>query len=286
MLQNKRCLITGANAGIGFATALQLARMGAELVIVCRDQAKSDEAKRQLIEQSGQPKITALAADLSNFASIRQLSDALHQQFDRLDILINNAGGVFSTFELTADGLERTIALNHFNYFLLTYHCLGLLQAAPSARIVNVASEGNFRGEINLDSFTQNKGFSTLVAYRQSKLANVLFTYELAERLRGTTITCNCLHPGVVDTQIGNKRQSWFISLGWNVMKWWSSSITPTEGAATSVYLASNADVQDISGKYFDTCRAIEPNPVAHDVALRKLLWQFSEEKAGIRYAL
>jgi len=280
-MQNKNVLITGGNAGIGLATAIDLAKKGANIFIVSRSEEKAKEAVRKINAESGNANAKYFLADLSSQKSIRTLAEAVKKEITVLDVLINNAGGVFPDFKLSDDGLEMTIATNHFAYFLLTNLLLDLIKKSDYARIVNVSSGSHYKGKIDFASFTENKGYFILKAYEQSKLANVLFTQELAERLATTNVTVNALHPGFVKTDIGKKGTQWYANLFWTI----SSNLTAIsieDGAKTSIYLASSDAVKNVSGKYFDKCKEKTPAPLAADKALQKQLWVESERLCAI----
>jgi NAD(P)-dependent dehydrogenase (short-subunit alcohol dehydrogenase family) len=280
-MQNKNVLITGGNAGIGLATAIDLAKKGANIFIVSRSEEKAKEAVQKINAENGNANAKYFLADLSSQKSIRALAEAVKKEITVLDVLINNAGGVFPDFKLSEDGLEMTIATNHFAYFLLTNLLLDLIKKSDYARIVNVSSGSHYKGKIDLASFTENKGYFILKAYEQSKLANVLFTQELAERLAATNVTVNALHPGFVKTDIGKKGTQWYASLFWTI----SSNLTAIsveDGAKTSIYLASSDAVKNVSGKYFDKCKEKTPAPLAADKALQKQLWAESERLCAI----
>lgn len=280
-MMNKIILITGGSSGIGFETAKALAAKGETVFIVGRNETKTAEAVKTIIETTGNKNIKYFLADLSSQKSIRQLASQIRSELNHIDVLINNAGGVFSDFKLSEDGLEMTIATNHFSYFLLTNQLLELIKKSDAGRIVNVASGSHYRGKIDFDSFTQNKGFFTLSAYEQSKLANVLFTQELAERLKDTHITVNSLHPGMVKTHIGNKDMPWYVSAVWSFITN-LAAISVEAGAKTSVYLATSDEVKTISGKYFDKCKQKEVASRAKDKTLQKKLWEVSEQLCPI----
>jgi NAD(P)-dependent dehydrogenase (short-subunit alcohol dehydrogenase family) len=280
-MQNKNVLITGGNAGIGLATAIDLAKKGANIFIVSRSEEKAKEAVQKINAESGNTNAKYFLADLSSQKSIRSLAEAVKKEITVLDVLINNAGGVFPDFKLSEDSLEMTIATNHFAYFLLTNLLLDLIKKSDYARIVNVSSGSHYKGKIDFASFTENKGYFILKAYEQSKLANVLFTQELAERLAATNVTVNALHPGFVKTDIGKKGTQWYANLFWTI----SSNLTAIsveDGAKTSIYLASSDAVKNVSGKYFDKCKEKTPAPLAADKALQKQLWAESERLCGI----
>jgi NAD(P)-dependent dehydrogenase (short-subunit alcohol dehydrogenase family) len=273
----KTILITGGSSGIGLATAEALAAQGAEIILAARSEAKLKEAKLQIETKTGNNKIRYYVADFSSQKSIRSLADQVKENYEKIDVLINNAGGVFPEFKLNADGLEMTIGTNHFAYFLLTNLLLDLVKKSDYARIVNVASGSHYSGKIDFESFTKNKGYFILRAYAQSKLANVLFTAELAERLKGTQVTVNCLHPGFVKTDIGNKDTQWFSKLFWTLSSK-LAGLSVENGAKTSIYLASSDEVKGVTGKYFDKCKEKDPAPLAKDKNLQKELWRVSEQ--------
>lgn len=280
-MKDKIVLITGGSSGIGLATAKALAAQGAEIILAARSEEKLKEAVQQIASTTGAKNIKYYVADFSSQKSIRALAANVKKDYQQIDVLINNAGGVFPAFKLNEDGLEMTIGTNHFAYFLLTNLLLDLIKKSDYARIVNVASGSHYDGKIDFESFTKDKGYFILKAYAQSKLANVLFTAELAERLTGTQVTVNCLHPGFVKTDIGNKDTQWYSKLFWTL----SSSIaglSVESGAKTSVYLASSPDVQGISGKYFDKCKEKDPSALAKDKNLQKELWRVSEQLCPI----
>jgi NAD(P)-dependent dehydrogenase (short-subunit alcohol dehydrogenase family) len=280
-MKDKIILITGASSGIGLATAEALAAKGAELILAARSEEKLKEAAQHITSKTGNQKIKYFVCDFSSQNSIRKLAENVRKNYTTIDVLINNAGGVFPEFKLNEDGLEMTIGTNHFAYFLLTNLLIDLIKRSDYARIVNVASGSHYDGKIDYDSFTQNKGYFILKAYAQSKLANVLFTTELSERLKGTNVTVNCLHPGFVKTDIGNKDTQWYSKLFWTLSSK-LAGISVADGAKTSVYLASSDEVKGISGKYFDKCKMKEPSKLAQDRDLQKELWLKSEQMCSI----
>jgi retinol dehydrogenase 12 len=283
MQVKKIMLISGASDGIGFETAKQLAAKEFEIIIIGRNIEKVFKACESLKKLSGKSAIHSFTADLSLHADIKKLSKEIHERFSKIDVLINNAGGVFSKFQLTNEGLEKTIATNHFNYFLLTFYLLDLLKRAPNARIINVASNSHYSGKIDLESFTKNKKYFIVKAYEQSKLANVFFTYELARRLGQSTITVNALHPGRVKTSIGSKTKNPLYSFGWEVAKM-MGSVSVEEGAKTSVYLAASDEVKEITAGYFSHCKPKKSSSLSYDKMLAHQLWQYSEEFSNIKF--
>ena len=280
-MKGRNVIITGGNAGIGLATSIALAKQGANIYIVSRGKDKAEEAVKIIISKSGNKNVKYFLANLSSQKSIRQLASEIKKEMSVIDVLINNAGGTFSDFTLSEDGLEMTIATNHFAYFLLTNLLLDLIKKSDYARIVNVASGSHYKCKIDFESFTKKKSYFIMKAYEQSKLSNVLFTNELAERLKGTNITVNSLHPGFVKTHIGNKNATWYSDLFWSIATT-LGAISVEDGAKTSVYLASSPEVKSITGKYFDKCKEKKPAPLALDKELGKQLWKRSEELCPI----
>src|SRR5579859_1049749 len=203
-MDGKVVLITGANSGVGFATARQLAELGAVVIMVCRDPGRGSAARNAVAQVATGPEPTLLLADLSSQAAVYALSDEVHARFARIDVLLNNAGAIFARRELTADGIEKTFAVNHLAPFLLTNLLLDLVRASPAGRIVTVASESH-SGRLDFDNLQGERRYSFLAAYNRSKLGNILFTYELARRLAGTGVTANCLSPGPTMTRFGDE---------------------------------------------------------------------------------
>lgn len=275
-MKDKVILITGSSSGIGLATAEALAAMGAKIILAARSADRLQEAAASITTKTGNKNISYYIADFSSQKSIRALAEKVKKDHTKIDVLINNAGGVNADFALTEDGLEKTIAINHFAYFLLTNQLLDLIKKSDYARIVNVASDSHYNGKIDFESFTKKKGYFITKAYAQSKLANVLFTQELAERLSGTNVTVNSLHPGFVKTDIGNKDQKWYAKMIWTFITS-IGAISLIDGAKTSVYLASSSEVKGVTGKYFNKCAIQEPAKLTEDKALQKELWRVSE---------
>src|SRR5829696_7949288 len=245
----KICLITGATSGIGKATAMGLANMGASVVMVGRDQGKGEAVMAEIKEKCTNASVDLMLADLSSQEEIRRLAGEFKEAYPRLDVLINNAGLFRSKRITTAEGLETTFAVNHLAYFLLTKLLLDVLKASASSRIVNVSSGDHNNGAIDFDDLQGEKGYKGAKAYSQSKLADVLVTYELARRLEGTGITANCLHPGAgVRTNFGSGVSGVF---GLIVRALRPFMISPEKGAETSIYLASSPEVEGLSGRYF-----------------------------------
>jgi len=279
-MQGKVCIVTGANSGIGKATAMGLAQMGATVVMVCRNQAKGEEAQSEIKDKSGNDAIDLQHADLSSQESIRQLAENIQQHYQQLHVLINNAGVVNLSRRETTDGLEMTFAVNYLAPFLLTNLLLEKLIASAPARIVNVSSESHRTGYIRMDDLQLEKGYRSMRAYGQSKLALVLFTYELARRLQGTSVTANCLHPGFVATNIG---QNGIGFVGRSITKLiFSIGISPEEGAKTSIYLASSPEIEGVTGKYFVKSIPVRSAPISYDETLQRQFWDESAKLVNL----
>ncbi len=274
-MQGKICLVTGANSGIGKATALGLAQLGATVVMVCRDRAKGEAAQSEIKAKSGNQAVDLLLADLSSQQSIRQLAQDFKQRYSQLHVLINNAGVFNLTRHETVDGLEMTFTVNQLAPFLLTNLLLDVIKASAPARIINVSSAAHEIGYIKLDDLQSKQHYRPMRAYGQSKLALLLFSYELARRLEGTGVTVNSLHPGFVTTNIGQGNISSFAR---TVTKSILSllGVSPEEGARTSMYLASSPDVEGVTGKYFVKSIPKRSAPVSYDESLQQQVWEES----------
>ncbi|WP_102127513.1 SDR family oxidoreductase [Deinococcus planocerae] len=277
-MQGKTVLITGATGGIGQATARALARQGARVVIVGRDARKAQAVTGELRDQTGNADVDFLIADLSSLASVRLLARDFRANHPHLHVLINNAGGVNQTRQVTPDGYELTFAVNHLAPFVLTQELLGTLRATPGARIVNVSSSAQAQGHIDFGDLMGERRYSPMRAYYQSKLANVLFTYELARRLAGSGVTANALHPGVVNSGFGGDARG-VMGLAMRAIKRFGS-VTPGEGARTSVYLASSPEVEGVTGKYFEKEKAVASGKESYDEEVARRLWDVSERLA------
>ncbi len=274
-MQGKRILITGANSGIGLVAARELAAQGAEIVLACRDSAKTEKALREISAAGGTPAVN-LPVDLSSFASVRALADSFLKKYDRLDVLINNAGTLPNTQQFTKDGYEMQIGVNHFAHFLLTNLLLDCLTASAPSRIITISSTLHKQGQIDFDTFKGFDSYDGRHSYNQSKLANALFAVELAKRLEGTGVTSNYLHPGAVQTDIV-RDFPWYLRLAVRFM-----FISPEKGALTTIKLASEPSLDDTTGTYFDQCEVADPSPYTNDDALRRKLWDVSAEAVGL----
>ncbi len=269
-MKGKTCVVTGATSGIGRVTALELGRRGARLVLVCRDRAKAAAVAAEI----GGAEV--VVADLSVQADVRRAAAEVLALCPRLDVLVNNAGALFQERRLTADGLESTFAVNHLAYFLLTLLLLERLKAGGPARVVNVASDAHRPAKtIPFDDLDGARSYSAVARYSESKLANILFTRELARRLEGTQVTANSLHPGGVATGFAGQTRG---LLGLFVRLVRPFMLTPEEGARTVVWLASAPEAEGLSGRYFAKCREKRPTRAALDDALARRLWDVSEK--------
>ena len=279
IMRGKTCLITGASDGIGYVAARELARMGARVVMVGRNAAKTDAAVERIVAETGNPAVERLLADLSSQREVRRVAAEVLELLPRIDVLLNNAGAVFLSNKRSVDGLELTFALNHMGYFLLTDLLLERLRESTPARIINVSSSshwqpGKFRAE-DLPNPGGNRGYR---AYGRSKLCNILFTYELARRLEGTGITVNALHPGLVQTNIARNN-----GLLGRVVNFFigARGVDADKGAETLVYLSSSPEVDGVTGKFFIDCRAVPSSELSYDTELATRLWEMSESIAA-----
>jgi retinol dehydrogenase-12 len=279
LMDGKVCMVTGATSGIGKVTARELLRKGAMLVMVGRSQERCDITAEQFRKDTGSELVDYLVADLSSQAEVRRLANDFLGRYDRLDVLVNNAGGFFMKRQESVDGIEMTFALNHLNYFLLTHLLLECVQASAPARIVNVSSNGHRGARINFDDLQGERIYSGWRAYAQSKLANVLHAYQLSRRLDAGRVTVNALHPGFVSTRLARNNGLVF-QLVMPLMRIIARS--PEEGARTSVYLATSPQVQGVTGKYFEDSQVVPADPAADDEATAQRLWRVSMGMTGL----
>jgi retinol dehydrogenase 14 len=279
-MAGKVVLITGGTGGIGRATAIGLAAMGARVGITGRDRARAEQAAYEIRAASGNPTVDAFAADMTVQAEVRRLAVAVLDAYPRLHVLVNNVGGFWAHRHPTADGLERTFALNHLAPFLLTNLLLDRLKASKPARVVTVSSGAQAMGRIDFDDLQGSHNYSGQRAYNQSKLANVMFSNELARRLEGTGVTANALHPGVVRTNFGAEDQARFFAVVSRVLL--PLLKTPAEGAKTSIYLASSPDMGGVTGKFFANRKPKTTNTIARDSDMTARLWKVSGRLVGM----
>jgi retinol dehydrogenase-14 len=276
----KVVLITGGTGGIGKATAIGLAKLDARIGITGRDATRADQAASDIRAASGNAAVDAFAADMSSQSEVRRLAVAILDTYPRLDVLINNVGGFWAHRHATADGLEHTFAVNHLAPFLLTTLLLDRLKASAPARIVTVSSNAQRLGRIEFDDLQGAHSYSGQRAYNQSKLANVMFTTELARRLQGTGVTATCLHPGVVRTHFGAEDQSrWFTLVSHVILPLLK---TPAQGAETPIYLAASPEIGGVTGQFFTGRRRRTANRAAYEIDVTAKLWTISAGLVGI----
>ncbi len=275
-MTGKICLVTGATSGIGEVTAHALARRGATLIVVGRNPGKTRDTAHRIVQQTGNHAVEPMVADLSSQQAIRHLTHEFLSRYQHLHVLVNNAGALIMSREKSVDGIAPMFALNHLSYFLLTNLLLDTIKRSAPARIVNVASDTHRGAKLDFANLEGGTGFA---GYGQSKLANILFTYELARRLEGTGVTVNALHPGVVGTNFAaniNPLVRLLKPLANKVM------LSPEDGAQTSIYLATSPEVEGISGKYFDKKKAVQSSPMSYDTAAARQLWEISAKMVGL----
>ncbi len=281
-MDGKVVLITGGTSGIGKAAATALAGMGAEVIVTGRNRQKGEDAVEEIRRESGNDKVSLLLADLAVQAEIRRLAREFEASHDRLDVLVNNAGAFKTRRTETPDGIEKTLAVNHLAPFLLTNLLLDLLKESAPSRIINVSSDAQRLGKIDLDDLQSERRYRAFPVYGKSKLANIMFTYELAERLHDTGVTANCMHPGSVNTDFG-KGERGVSMLLFRAFKPFMRS--PEKGADTLVYLAASPDVEGMTGRYFIDREVTNSSEESYDETLRKKLWEASEELTGLKTA-
>ena len=277
-MQARVCLVTGANSGLGKAAALELAALGYRVVMVCRDTQRSEAARADIIRKSGNPNVELLIADLASQASVRALATTVQKNYPRVKVLVNNAGLAKAKRTLTEDGLETTLAVNHLATFLLTNLLLPTLKTSAPSRIVNVSSMVHRWGKLDFNNLQGAKHYDMDKAYNQSKLANVLFTYELARRLKGTGVSVNSLEPGMTLTNFAREYRGFKKLM---TQLWRPFMKTPEQAAQTVVYLAVSDEVEGVSGKHFANKRPTESSNASYDVALAQKLWAVSAELTG-----
>ena len=279
-MRGKTVVITGGTSGIGEVAAMALAKMGARIVLVARDKSRADATLALLRDSAPGVAHAVYSADLLRLTEMKRVAAQIARQEPRVDVLINNAGALFGTRRLTEDGLERTFALNHMAYFVITAGLRERLSASAPSRIINTASAAHLRATLDFDDLQSAKSFGAVKIYGRSKLCNILFTRELAYRLHDTGVTANCLHPGFVATRFGDQSGGLLSPLVW-LAKFFA--ISPDKGAETIVYLASSPDVAETMGQYFYKSAPIAPSLQAQDDDAALLLWQRSAVLAGMK---
>jgi NAD(P)-dependent dehydrogenase (short-subunit alcohol dehydrogenase family) len=279
-MKDKTVLVTGANSGVGLATTVELARRGANVVMVCRSAERGEAALREALQHGGPGRVELMRCDLGSLGSIREFARSFQARHEVLDVLINNAGVFSLKRQATRDGFESQLGVNHLGHFLLTNLLLEQVKRAPQGRIINVSSGAHKVGSIHWDDPHLTRKYGAWKGYAQSKLANILFTKALAERLRGTAVTANSLHPGAVGTQLGKDRETGFGGAILALLK--PFFLTPAQGAETSVYLATSEDVTRVSGEYFYKKKLVPVSKKANDRGLAERLWSWSEKEVGL----
>ncbi len=274
-MKGKICLITGSNSGIGKETAIGLAKLGATVVMVVRSQERGEKAKADVIEKTGNKSVDLLLCDLSLMSSIKDFARKFKAKYDRLNVLINNAGAVFDKREVTSEGFERTLAVDYLGPFLLTHELLDMLKAGHPSRIINVSSGLHKGGSVNLADLQSEKNYKGMKVYSNTKLMLTMFNYELARRLEGSGITANSLMPGFVATNLGRSNGSLRSSLLFTLVR--PMQISAKKGAETSIYLASSPNVECVSGKMFKEKKEVNSSPISYNEILRKELWEKTE---------
>jgi NAD(P)-dependent dehydrogenase (short-subunit alcohol dehydrogenase family) len=269
-LGGKVCVITGATSGIGEVAAVELARLGARLVLVARDLARGEATLARLRAAGPGAAHRVHYAELSRIAEMKRVATEIAAAEPRIDLLVNNAGALFTHRQVSADGLEMHFAVNHVAYFVITQMLRERLAAAAPARVVSTASGAHYGARLDLDDLQFARGYAGFQAYQRSKLYNVMWTRELARRLAGTGVTANCFHPGFVATRYGDHAGG---LLSWGVRLAKLGAISPEQGARTLVYLATSPEIADVTGRYFTRCREKTPSPAAQDDAAARRLW-------------
>lgn len=276
-MNRKTAIVTGANAGMGRITALELAKRGYEVALVCRNRQRGETALHDIRRKAKHDAVHLVTCDLSSQTDIRRAAAEIREKFPVLDVLVNNAGAINGQFTETVDGLETTWAVNHLAYFLLTNLLLENLQAAPSARIVNLSSEAEAGGKLHWDDVNLRRGYNPVKAYMQSKLANLLFTNALAKRLQGTRATANAVHPGAVRSEFGRGG-------GWMGAAFRAFGVfmrSPEKGAETAVWLATSPEAEGVTGRYFYDKKQISAQLIAYDPAAQQRLWELSNAQTA-----
>ena len=278
-MNGKIVVITGATSGIGQVAAEKLASMGARIVQIARNRERGEAAMKRLRDIAPNTAHSIYYGDLSRISEMKRVAAEIAAAEPRIDVLINNAGAMFGSRQLTEDGLERTFALNHVSYFVLTNGLRERLIASAPSRVVNTASDAHERAKLDFDDLQSARGYRGFKIYGRSKLCNILFTRELARRLAGTGVTANCLHPGFVATRFGDQSGGWF-SVVVRIAKHFA--LSPEQGAETLVYLASSPDVAGVTGQYFCKCAIATPSKEARDDAKARQLWVETAKLAGV----
>lgn len=279
VLTGRTIIVTGANSGIGFVIARELADMGGNVVMICRDSSKGKVALEQIKKATSNQSIELMIADLASLDSVRKLATDFKLNHEKLHILVNNAGLILGKRNATVDGLESTFQINYLSHFLLTNLLLDVLKASAPSRVVNVTSVAHFRGKIDFLDLQEVNGYGAMKSYCQSKLAQVLFTHELSERLKGTGVTVNCVHPGAVRTRWGD--EAGVLGIGIRLAR--PFMIGPDKGAETPVYVATSQELEGVSGKYFVRKEIQDSSKESNSMEEARKLWDVSLKLSGLQ---
>jgi NAD(P)-dependent dehydrogenase (short-subunit alcohol dehydrogenase family) len=279
-MKDKVVIVTGSNSGIGRETALALAEMGATVVAVVRNQELGEQACEAIVTETGNESVDMMLCDLSSMGTIREFADEFKTKYDRLDVLINNAGAVFSKRDVTSEGFERTLAVNYLAPFLLTHELLPLLKNSAPSRVINLSSGLASRAEFKLDDLQSESGYKSRTVYGNAKLMVEMFTYELARRLENTGVSVNAVRPGFVATNLGRSSGSLSSRIMFGMMK--PFQLRAKEGAETSIYVASSPEVESVTGKCFRKCAVTKTSEISYDGEKQKLLWDKTLEILGL----
>ncbi|MHA2076375.1 MAG: SDR family oxidoreductase [Candidatus Thorarchaeota archaeon] len=279
-MKDKVCIVTGSNSGIGKETALALAEMGATVVAVVRNQELGEQACEAIVTETGNKAVDLMLCDLSSMSTIRKFVKDFTSNYDRLDVLINNAGAVFSKRDVTEEGFERTLAVNYLAPFLLTHELLPLLKESAPSRVINLSSGLASRAEVNLEDLQSESSFKSRKVYGNAKIMVEMFTYEMARRLENTGVSVNAVRPGFVATNLGRSSGSRSSRIMFGMMK--PFQLSPKEGAETSVYVASSPEIEGITGKCFAKKQETETSEKSYDVEKQKQLWDATVDLLGL----
>ncbi|MFW9925965.1 MAG: SDR family oxidoreductase [Candidatus Thorarchaeota archaeon] len=279
-MKDKVCIVTGSNSGIGKETALALAEMGATVVSVVRNRELGEQACESIVTESGNESVDMMLCDLSSMSTIKKFAEEFKTKYDRLDVLINNAGAVFSKREVTSEGFERTLAVNYLAPFLLTHNLLSLLKTSAPSRVINLSSGLANRAKLNLEDLQSESGYKSREVYGSAKLKVEMFTYEMARWLENTGVSVNVVRPGFVATNLGRSSGSFSSRIMFGMMK--PFQLSPKEGAETSVYVASSSEVEGITGKCFQKCEVTTTSEISYDIEKQKQLWDATVNLLGL----
>jgi len=279
-MDGKVCIVTGSNSGIGKETALALAEMGATVVMAVRDAEKGENARAEILEQTGNTKTDLMICDVASLDSIRQFAREFTEKYDRLDVLINNAGCTIHKRQVTIDGFERTLAVNYLGPFLLTHELLTILKSSAPSRVINLTSGIHFRAKVDFDDLQKERKYKAMDAYGEAKLMVVMYTYELARRLEGTGVSVNVVHPGFAATNMGSNMGALRYKIMFKMIR--PLQISAKKGAETSVYVAGSPELEGVTGKYFAKSQEQPSSELSYDEEAQKRLWAITEGLLGL----